>query len=84
MSASFVNVQVKVSYIEVGLLFTAGEKDAVHEGGAVFTVTVAVQVFVSPPVFRTVRVQVCVVVGVITCDPVAPTKVPDPRLPVHV
>jgi hypothetical protein len=50
---------------------------------APLAVTVAVQVLVPPPPLSTVRVQVCVDVGDVLADPLAPAKVPLPRLPVQ-
>jgi len=54
-SASFVDVHDKVEVCPDRIL--VGLKDAVHEG-AVFTVTVAVHVFVVPELFCTVSVHV--------------------------
>lgn len=50
---------------------------------APFAVILAVQVFVPPPPLSTCRVQTWLDDGEVLADPLAPLKVPVPRLPVQ-
>jgi hypothetical protein len=61
----------------------AGVNELVQEGAPKFSVTVAVHVAVVPAPFCAVSVQVCVDVGDFTEEPLAPTNVPLPKLPVQ-
>ncbi len=80
MSASFVRLQERVEFAPE--LTDDGLKLAVHVG-AEATATFAVQVLEVPAEFTTVTVHVWLAVGLKDFVPVAPDRVPDPRLPVQ-
>ena len=75
------DVQEKVE-VWPDVVIVVGLKEAVQVGAA-HTVTAAVQVFVVPVLFFTVRVQVCVAVGERLREPLAGENVPLPRLAVQ-
>jgi len=81
LSASKVEVHDRVEVLP--LVIVVGLKEAVQVGALTVTETVAEHVVVAPAPFCAVSVQVWIVSGDVTVDPLAPERGPLPKFPVQ-